>query len=263
MARKYSDEELRNLIKYKSKLVDSCTICNGSGYIIDDETGLDTLCDCMMVFRYIKALVTAHIPVEYWQLRLSELTDVEKKYRDFIKRYLEHFENAINQALGVFFLGTNGIGKTALMCEIGKFAIIKGFDVCYFTAQQYISSYHKDDTDRYSFSQIILLDELDKAYMKEGSTFVPKVIEDFLRRVISKGKIVVAASNEDLKELTSVFGASTISMIRRHLKIIGMQGEDRSDGMQRHWMRLLETDYDFMHPAIVRMAKLKKEHDED
>lgn len=255
--KQYSVEELRNLKKYKRKIVDSCATCNGSGYVIDKETGFDELCDCMMVFCYVKALVYARIPVAYWQLHLSELTDVKKSYRAFIKLYLHHFENAIDQALGIFFLGTNGIGKTALMCEVGKSAIIRGFDVRYFTAQQYISSYHKNDTESYAFPQVLLLDELDKAYMKEASNFVPKVIEDFLRRVISKGKIVIAASNEDLEELTNVFGASTISMIQRHLKIIKMSGEDRSDGMQRHWMDLLHTNYDFMHPNIVRMAKLK------
>lgn len=260
---KYSDEVLAKLAEYKHRLVDSCDLCSGSGYVIDSTTGEDETCYCMSVFRYVKALTVAGIPIAYWHLRLQDLTDVAKEYRGFVENYLRHLKSAADHALGIFFLGANGIGKTALMCEIGKHAIVRGFSVKYFTAQQYINACRVDAVEEFTTSKMLLLDEVEKAYIKEGSTYVPKMIEDFLRRVLAAGKIVVATSNESVSGLEEMFGVSTLSMIRRHLKLLSMEGEDRGDRMQEQWEETLEAKYDLFHRNIVRMAELKRKYDED
>lgn len=258
---RYSEELLKVLFDYKKRIVSNCEFCAGTGYLMDREE--DVLCNCMLIFRYVKALVIAGIPTAYWHLRLQELTDVERPYRLLVEDYLRHFNNALDQALGFFLLGSNGIGKTALLCEIGKYAIVRGYTVRYFTAQRYVNACHQNDTEQFTVPRVILFDEIEKTYVKEGSNYVPKMLEDFLRRVISEGRVVIAASNEDEQELEKLFGVSTMSMVRRHLKIVSMEGADRSDQMQRSWMGKLKKEYDFMHSNIVYMAKLKKKYDED
>lgn len=255
--RKYSKELWDRLVALKQQIVNSHKPCEGSGYVV--VGGVDRSCICMHVFRYVKELVYARIPVAYWTLDWREF-EIGASYVSSLQKYFEHFDNAVKQALGFLYLGRNGVGKTAMMCEIGKHAIINGHAVKYFTAQQYVTAMMTRKCERvveFESAQIVLLDEIDKAYMKEGSDFVVKTVEEFLRRSMSEGKIVIAASNSTEEELLAMFGESTVSMIKRHLKLVIVKGKDRSDKLQDSWDDSLKMTYDYFHPSIVKRAKEK------
>jgi len=254
--RSYSPEEFKYLKGLREEIVGAHVQCAGKGYL---EGGA---CTCSKVYSYIKDLTSASIPRTYWTFKLAEL-NVDEAHKRFLKMYFENFENASMQALGFIFLGPNGVGKTAMMCEVGKEALVRGMGVFYTTAQKYISLSYRDDRLKSILLgpdiQVILLDEVDKAYIKEGSDFVPKTLEELLRSVISAGRIVIAASNEDEQGLESMFGQSTLSMIKRHLKIVPVTGEDFSEGRQDNWTKMLKDKVDWFHPNIVKMAERRWE----
>jgi DNA replication protein DnaC len=188
---------------------------------------------------------------------LEEL-EIDESYKKFIRMYFENFDNALAQALGIIFLGPNGVGKTAMMCEIAKEAIVRGVVPYYITTQRYINMAMRSGPEILARmtgdTKMVLLDEVDKAYIKEGSDYVPKAFEDFLRATISSGRIVIAASNEDEAGLESLFGQSTLSMVRRHLKVVPVAGPDFSDGRQDNWSKMLKEKMDWFHSNIVKMA---------
>lgn len=259
----YSEEMKNRLYMVKSRIVSTHKHCGGTG-ITQTESEISE-CICMKVFRYVKALIVARIPRSYWTLSLNKLTKIEIAYRKFIKMYLDKFDNAIDRGLGIFFLGVNGIGKTALACEIAKYAIIEQKGVRYVTAQYYIDLLMKQEehaVDVFANKDVVVFDELDKAYIKEGSTFVPKKIEDFLRRTLSAGTIVILCTNmnedsEDRDEETiqTTFGDSLLSMLKRQIKFVHMDGEDVSDMLHDKWAESLNEEYNYFDPQIVTMAK--------
>ena len=119
------------LLKIRTDLVDGCSVCDGRGYIADEVP-----CQCMLIFQYIIHLTEARIPEDYWALSLDNLEQVDPEFTEFVGYYCGRIHRAAKKGLGILFLGSNGIGKTSMMCEIGKEAIVQGYKVRYLTAHQ-------------------------------------------------------------------------------------------------------------------------------
>jgi len=248
------------MLAVRRQTVDSCAKCNGDGYLPMSEPGVLNPCDCMLVLHYLNTLIEARIPQDYWWLTLNGLTAIDKKYRELCTKYVKHLKNAAAQARGVFFYGANGIGKTSLQCVIGKAAIIAGFTVQYFTSSQLIEALRNSDVNadrlaEFETAQFILLDEIDKVYVKQGSSYVPKLLEEFLRRVVSRGTAAVMCANSTAAGFENTFGESTTSMLKRHLKFVPMKGSDYSNTLHNGWMENLTRPRDYIADPILAEAK--------
>jgi len=264
----YDKVQFDKLKKLRDRLLDECEICHGRGYSLNGSD--DEACRCMVVFKYIKQLMNADIASPYWKLKLEQL-EIREVYKTLIGEYCNNLENAKDKSLGFLFEGPNGVGKTACLAEIGKQGIVRGYRVLYLTAERYIAEISNMRRDAASLTahelyqqkiekaDILLFDELDKAYIREDSSFVPKKIEDFVRSSISQHKIVCIATNMDTPALTEVFGDSFISMLQRHLKFVPFTGNDISPKLQKDWTTELRTRFDYYCPAILEAAFKRKE----
>lgn len=251
--------ELREkLERLKREIVDACDECMGKGYLV---AGTDPVeCDCMVVYRYVMSLTIAHIPQDYWTLNLDDL-QVDKKYLDAVSLYIENLETAVSKGLGFVFLGTNGIGKTSLMCEIGKAAIADGFTARYYTAQQYVDTKNSQSKtaklDELEKPEFILLDEMDKVYINRATRYAVTALEELIRRMISERHCLIICSNLDREAFAKVFGDSIMSVSKRRLKILDVVGEDFSETLQEEWASAL-TDgngVNYFDEAIVEKAQ--------
>ena len=163
---------------------------------------------------------------------------------------------------GLMLHGANGTGKTSLMCEIGKGATARGYKVQYFTAQQYIDVRNGQSTLEllHDSAKFILLDEIDKVYIKQSTGFTTKALEEFIRRALSESKCVLICTNLDRKEFADTFGDSVASMIKRHMRVVDVVGEDYSDILHDAWSERMENpEYDYFSESIVEMAQLFSE----
>ncbi len=262
----YSTEDMTKLLAIKAKIVDSCTLCSGDGYLIEEKTGDDTPCTCMLIFKYIKELFISAIPRDYWTLELDKL-QIKDVYKKVLHTYLDNFETALEKGLGFLFLGPNGSGKTALLAEIGKEAVIDGKVAFYLTTEKYLKAMRGEPDgelqSRLSNSNVVLLDEIDKAYFKEGSSFGPKMVEGLVRDCFTNNTILCIATNMDEEGLTEVFGDSMLSMLHRHLKFVPVSGDDYSEKLQEGWMENLKTKFDFNNSVIKKSALRRKERNPD
>lgn len=242
------------IIDLKKKTIDSCEIdrCRG-GYILDRKTRNTVPCRCMRVFRYLKRLIVADIPVEYWPLKLDDLK-VPKSYREHVKSFLREHRNVLSHGAGMLFLGSNGIGKTTLMVEIGKHFALVGYKVVYTTVQKFINRKFTDHPLDVADYDVLLIDELDKAYAKSGSDYVPKTFEELVRQIISHNKVTVMATNGTRKDIRELFGNSVFSALKRKIQIVPMKGEDMSDDLQKGWDERIVQPVDLLHENIVEMA---------
>jgi len=261
-------EELKiAMLALKTELVDPHEPCDGLGWLEPTEPGKLNPCKCMTVFHYLNALIEARIPRDYWWLRVADL-EIDEKYKNWCHLFNEQMANAVQHALGVLFLGANGVGKTSMQCAIGKEAIVQGHIVKYCTAQQYIEATKMKDSpllEDYESGQFILLDEMDKVYIKAKSNYVTKTLEDFIRRRTSQGAVFIICTNHEQKTLAEVFGQSAMSMFRRHLKIIDVEGEDYSGKLQKRWDSLIKMKVNYYADEIMSMARrmMDREMEED
>ena len=240
----------------KAGTIDSCkdTQCQG-GILFDYKTNVSTPHICMQVFRYLVRLRHACIPAEYWQLHLDTL-HIDEKYRDHVKLFLRNHRNALSGGLGMLFLGSNGIGKTSMMTEIGKHFALVGYRVLYFTLQKYLNSrFQENKKIEIANYDILLIDELDKAYGKTGNDYLMKTFEELVRQVLSLNKVSIMATNASKAGIKEMFGRSVFSALERKIQLLAIKGEDFSGKLQDGWDARLTMEIDFFHENIVRMAE--------
>jgi len=245
------------MLDLKAEIVDLHGPCEGTGWLESVVPGKINPCECMKVFHYLNTLIEAKIPRDYWWLALDDL-EITLKYKKLCQFYVKRMPKAIQHGLGLMFFGLNGIGKTSMQCGIGKEGVVLGYKVQYFTAQQYIESRKTGDDDltaEFEGGQIILLDEMDKVYIKTRSDYVTKTLEDFLRRKTAAGSVFIICTNHDTGTLEKVFGPSTMSMLRRHLRFVEVEGADYSKRLQGRWSSLMESGTDYYADEIVSMAQ--------
>jgi len=252
----------------RAKIVDHHKPCKGSGWLESVIPGRLNPCECMIVFHYLNSLIEAKIPRDYWWLGIDDL-EIDDGYKKLCRWYTNRMDKATSHALGIMFLGANGIGKTSMQCAIGKEAVVQGYHVQYFTAQQYIEA-RKNNEDNtlvkeFESGNIILLDEMDKVYIKARSNFVTKTLEDFMRRKTADGTAFIVCTNHDAETLSDVFGQSTMSMLRRHLRFVDVEGDDYSDKLQDRWGLLMDADHNYYAEQIMTMATrmMDRELEED
>jgi DNA replication protein DnaC len=260
MSRIELSERQADILKdIKKKLVIPCQICGGFGYLENNDR-----CECMRIFEYIMCLVKANIPENYWELSLDTL-EVGEAYKKFVRLVTKHIDKAVTRSLGAIFTGPNGVGKTSLLCEIGKRSITSRYhdSVLYLTLQQFMDAHYDRQESKESEycalstirnASIILLDELDKVYIKKESDFVARTLEDFFRDSLSSGRAIFTATNWSLEDIRDVFGESFVSLITRNIKIIEFEGEDYSQKRQDGWFDMLKKEVDYYSEDIIKMS---------
>jgi len=214
-------------------------------------------CDCMVLFRYIKELIKANIPEGYWKLTLADLK-VDVLAKRLATAFVQNIDTAKRKGLGIVFWGQNGTGKTSLMCEIGKAAIIHHYDVRYFTLSSYISAlYAKEDAEVESmeYGDFLLIDELDKF----GGKSV-KSIDEFFRRMSNVGKSLILSTNWDKEELKAGFGESVYSLLLRKCEFTHLTGNDFSLEVNAGILEQLTGTYDYWHENIKAAAFAREEN---
>lgn len=254
---KFSPELMDRISEVRSAIVDSCEECDGSGYVPAEKSGSVHRCDCMVIFRYVKELMKAGIVSDYWSLTLADL-DIDISTKKMVQLYVKNLENAKSRGLGMLLLGANGIGKTSLMAEIGKEAIVNGYSVRYVTLSTYLKALF--DKDREAIENIergefLLVDELDK---KQGK--FADAVDSFLRSMFSQNKSLILGTNWNEDEIGEKLGQSIHSLLKRRCEFIEMEGEDYSDKLQEEYLKALTSPFEYWHENIVKMAMRREKN---
>jgi DNA replication protein DnaC len=236
----------------KSDLVLAHKTCGGTGYHMIEGRG-QRRCMCMTVFHYIKELIKSNIPQDYWSLEFKDLA-LDEIVRHVVSGYRKNIIQAHNNGLGLVLFGQNGTGKTSVMAEIAKRAVIKGYQAKYFTLSSYVDAMFKKDAARveyYESGDFLLIDELDK---KSGTSAIYKLVDEFLRRMFNMNKSLILGTNWDTDELKEHLGESTFSLLKRRCEFLEFQGEDFSDNLQDSYIDRLDSKYDFFTDSIIDHA---------
>jgi len=247
----FSEVEIRFLKKIKSEIVSIHKKCNGLGYLYEKK--IVTPCICTKILKYISNLVYSNIPSDYWQLEFDELK-VETK--GAVLNFYTNIDNGINNGIGLLLHSQKkGIGKTSIACEIAKKAIIKRYGVYYQLMSVITDSIFKEKTEvlnKIQESDLIVIDEIDRLMIKENSPLT-KLVDNFLRGLLPKGKSVILCSNSSLDELDKIFEIS--SLIKRYLIPVEIKGVDCSVEKNKNLIDKLKDKYNYTHKNILNKAE--------
>lgn len=252
MNNRFTEGEIKELAFVRDRIFKGHQICGGTGF----NEPLRQDCDCMVLFKYIKELYWSRIPEDYWLLEAKTLK-IEKIYKGFLNKYISNIDNAVNNGLGMMYCGVKrGIGKTSSMCVIGKEAVQHGYRPFYVLAQNIIDDRFTKDQDvlaKVMECDMLLIDELDKVMMRIESN-IPKQLENLLRGTLPNKKPTIICTNFTEDEVEERF--QIISLIKRYMAIIPMDGEDYSDKLAEKWQsRLTKKDLDHWDPVLVRESQ--------
>ena len=179
------------------------------------------------------------IPKKFHNAKLddvSEKTKSRKDLKDFVRKYIEDLENWQLEK-GIFFFGSNGVGKTYLSSIILKQAYVCRYTCYRITFANYSGLYTRVWSGRsldekteleeklyqYKGCEILVLEEIGKNI---DSTISTPILEDLLRYREDKGLITIICTNMTLDGVKELYGESVCSLIKGATVPIKIVGDD-------------------------------------
>lgn len=168
---------------------------------------------------------------------LTEDSKGLKNVKKFVESYISSIDENIEENRGIFFYGSNGVGKSMLSCIILKEAYRKRYTCRRVTFSSYIgfitdlwkveAKKEKDADageiyDKYKGVEFLVLEEIGKEI---DSKIAKPILEELLRYREEKGLVTIICSNLSIENLEENYGPSILSLIKgitTPVKIVGV-----------------------------------------
>jgi DNA replication protein DnaC len=122
-------------------------ICDGSGFLYDEETNTARDCACrpQIVAGNKARSLSAVIPARYKDVAFDRfpVTEIDPKIVAATKRYVDRIDANLNAGRGLWFMGPVGTGKTTLAMLITKSALEAGRSAARFSLPGLLSQIRK------------------------------------------------------------------------------------------------------------------------
>lgn len=188
-------------------------------------------------------LVRMGVPRTYCELTLADYKDYGsdklKQVKDFVRDYIVNIHENLYYNKGIFFYGSNGVGKSMLSCIILREAYLNRYSAKRVTFSDYINEYTRVWNARtieekealeevfyqyYKSVELLILEEVGKELDTKLSA---TVLEDLLRHREEKGLTTIICTNLPPKEIVEKYGASIESLIKGNFTPINIVGADK------------------------------------
>src|SRR4051812_48300903 len=144
--------------------MDPCPHCDGSGFLIDEETRRAYPCECRprRIARKRAAALTARLPRRFRGVGFERepVVSIERanphQVRD-VRAYIRHLGENLDKGRGIWFTGDVGTGKTTLAMLISKAALEADRTVAIYSLPRLLAMLRDTYSDdaRYSLSELI------------------------------------------------------------------------------------------------------------
>jgi DNA replication protein DnaC len=148
-------------------MTQSCPLgkCDGSGFIIVDDTAYDCECRAERQRKARSAGLTTTIPKRYAGISFERppVPEIARIYPDAIRtvrQYLDTIEQQLDQGKGLWFSGNKGTGKTTLAMLVSKTALQKGRSVAIYSMPTLLAIVRETFNDASKRSYIDLYERL-------------------------------------------------------------------------------------------------------
>lgn len=188
--------------------------------------------------------------IEDFIAKSSELRDVKEFVRDYIDRLDYNFDN--NK--GIFFCGSNGVGKTMLSCIILKEAYRHRYSCRRSTFVEYIDKYTRVwssknsdekelfEDDLYTYYKAVEFLVLEEIGKEIDSKVAAPILEDLLRYREDNGLVTILCTNLNTDTLADRYGESCMSLLKGNTIPITIQCKDKRNSAFKKRIRPLSEE---------------------
>lgn len=195
-------------------------------------------------FQWYAKLLIAGIPEPYWHLELEHFAnDRDPKSKALVKKYCGMLDKALNEGMGLLFIGKHGCGKTMLSCIIGKEALRQGYTVKYIEIPKVLDAImagfgDKEVKERFNTivtrTEFLILDDWGKEYQGIGEKLNPLVRLEFdriLRERVNKRRVTIGSTNYERKVVEMTYGPSVWSIVMGYVTLVDVAPGDYRHGL--------------------------------
>jgi DNA replication protein DnaC len=202
------------------------SLCDGSGFLLDEETNTARPCDCRerKVSRAATRRMGTGIPKRFQGVSFDRkpIADLDPFVLRHVRAYVHRVEESVNEGKGLWFYGDVGTGKTSLAMLVSKAALEAGRSVAIYSVPRLLSeikeTFDRDRGDSYGqlFRRLCNVDllHLDDLGAERSTEWVLEQLYSIVNeRWQDRRAIVVTTNLQSLDELRDQLGARTVSRL--------------------------------------------------
>jgi DNA replication protein DnaC len=221
-------------------------VCDGSGFVMDEET--NTASDCRCRSRRISAArirsLEGRIPRKFQGVSFDRppVTDIERtapNQIEMVRRYVRRIEKNIDAGAGLWFQGDVGTGKTTLAMLVSKSALDAGRSVAIYSLPRLLNLLREaidspdgklDLLDRLTAVDLLHIDDLGA---ENRTDWVLEQLYSIVNARYEAEKAIIATTNLMPNELSERLGERTVSrLVQICGDLIPLCGDDERRGFR-------------------------------
>jgi DNA replication protein DnaC len=219
----------------------SCSLgrCDGSGFLVDEETRTAVPCGCrqQLVSRRRAGTLSAVIPKRYKEVSFDRnpVTTMPEPVVRTIRAYVRHVDANLDEGRGLWLFGEVGTGKTTLAMLVAKAALDAGRSVAIYSMPRLLNEIRRTYDESSDSSYLQLLDRLavvdllhvDDVGAERSSPWVLEQLYAIVNARYEAQRSMTITTNLGLDELIEQIGERTVSRLKEMCEAIPIHGEDR------------------------------------
>ena len=219
----------------------TCSTCEGSGFILDEQTGAARPCECRsrrIALARTRSL-SHHIPRRFVDVAFDRnpVREMDPTVVRAVERYCRTIDERLDCGEGLWFQGPRGTGKTTLAMLVSQHALKARRPVAIYTVPHLLSAIRKtyDDNSPHDYLELMerlasvdLLHLEDMAVARTNEWVLEQLYTVINDRYQEQRSILFTADVERPEDLAEHVGERTYS---RLIEMCGdplpLRGEDR------------------------------------
>lgn len=213
-------------------------ICDGSGWIVDEEADVARPCDCraQRSKRAISARLGTGIPKRYRGVSFERkpIADLDPMVLQPVRQYIRRLDEHVEQGDGLWLFGDVGTGKTSLAMLVSKAALDAGHSVAIYSVPRLLAeikeTYDRDSTGSYMqlFRRLTSVDllHLDDVGAERQTEWVLEQLYSIVNERWQDSRSIVLTTNQDLDALREQVGVRTVSRLSEMCEQLPLYGPD-------------------------------------
>jgi DNA replication protein DnaC len=200
-------------------------ICDGSGWILDEEANVARPCACRerRISRSASRRIGTGIPKRYRGVSFDRhpVVDMDPYVIQQVRQFVRRIEKNLDDGRGLWFFGDVGTGKTSLAMIVSKAALEAGRSVAIYSVPRLLADIketYEADADR-SYAELfrrlceVDLLHLDDLGAEKRTEWVLEQLYSIVNERWQNERSIVVTTNLGLDELRDQIGFRTVSRI--------------------------------------------------
>ena len=215
-------------------------VCDGSGWILDEETDTARPCECrtIRINRQSSRRIGSGIPRRFRGVSFDRkpICDLDPMVLRQVRDFITDIERNLDRGRGFWFYGDVGTGKTSLAMLVSSAAIEAGRSVAIYSVPQLLAdikaTYEEGAGSSYlelfrRLSQVDVLHLDDLGAEKRTEWVLEQLYAIVNERWQDERSIVVTTNLKDREQLRQQLGERTVSRLSEMCAAIPVFGADR------------------------------------